>query len=106
MQQEEVEVTPTPITTGERVSINYEGLLSESGADQVYLHAGVGFNDNWEEVTDIEMHPKGDGSWTAQIRINSADRFNFCFKDSASNWDNNNGSDWSFEVHNGELYTQ
>ncbi|GAB6100143.1 carbohydrate-binding protein [Halanaerocella petrolearia] len=100
-----VYVDPTPITTGQRVTVNYEGLLAESGADQVYLHAGVGYGDNWQDVTDIKMRPESDGTWTAQLRINSADRFNFCFKDSAENWDNNSGHNWSYEIHNGDLYT-
>jgi hypothetical protein len=25
--------------------------------------------------------------------------FNVCFRDSAHNWDNNYGSNWSFEIH-------
>ncbi len=101
----EVVVDPTPITAGEKITINYDGLLSKSGAGKVYLHAGVGFRDSWRDITDVEMHPKSDGTWSAQLRVNTNDRFNFCFKDRANNWDNNDGDNWSFEVHDGKLYS-
>jgi hypothetical protein len=105
MTYSEVTVTPTPITAGEKVTVKYDGLLNSNGASKVYLHAGVGFKDNWRDITDIEMQSQNDGSWSAQLRINTTDRFNFCFKDSANNWDNNGGSNWSFEVHNGQMYS-
>lgn len=104
MDDTKIEVKPTPITSGEKVTISYNGLLAESGAKQVYLHAGVGFNDSWQDVTSIQMKKEGDKGWQAQLKINTVDRFNFCFKDSAENWDNNQGSNWSFEVHDGQQY--
>jgi hypothetical protein len=104
-KQGNVNVEPTPITAGQKIKIDYEGELTEKEADQVYLHAGVGFGDGWEDVTDIEMVETEDGQWTAQLKINTTERFNFCFKDNADNWDNNGGTNWSFEVHNGEQYS-
>ncbi|MFW6022240.1 MAG: carbohydrate-binding protein [Halanaerobiaceae bacterium] len=98
-----VDVSPTPITAGERVEIRYEGLLSRSGADSVYLHAGFGLNNHWENVMDIKMH-KEDDIWKSDCAVKTDNRFYFCFHDSANNWDNNNGQNWSFEVHNGHLY--
>ena len=98
-----IEVKPTPITAGEKVIISYKGLLTEAGAKEVYLHAGVGFNDNWRDITNIQMKRSNEG-WQAELKINTTDRFNFCFKDSANNWDNNQGSNWSFEVHDGGHY--
>ncbi len=97
----DVTVQPTPITAGERVQVVYDGLLNKSGADTIYLHAGVGYGDNWMDVTDITMDRDGQGRFTAQLRVNTTDRFNFCFKDAADNWDNNSGNNWSYEVHNG-----
>lgn len=103
MDKSAIEVKPTPITAGEKVTISYQGLLAESGAEQVYLHAGVGFNDAWRDVTNIQMKKEG-SEWQAELKINTDDHFNFCFKDAAENWDNNQGSNWSFEVHNGGQY--
>lgn len=98
-----IDVNPTPITAGERVEIKYNGLLVKSGADQVYLHAGFGLNNHWDNIMDIKMEKK-ETSWQTDCAVDTDQRFYFCFHDSADNWDNNNGVNWSFEVHNGDLY--
>jgi len=96
-----VMVKPTPITLGQEVTIRYKGLLAKSGADRLFLHYGYGPGP-WRHVTEIAMDRQPDGSWIAQIRADEPGRLNFCFRDAASNWDNNNGRDWSYEVHTGE----
>ena len=98
-----IDVKPTPITAGQNVSVKYDGLLSKSGAEQVFLYAGFGNNNQWEKVKDIKMN-KVENSWQADIDMCKDDRFYFCFHDNAGNWDNNHGINWSFEVHNGRLY--
>ncbi len=103
MNDQGIHVSPTPITAGERVEIRYDGLLTRSGADDVYLHAGFGINNDWENVMDIKMEKSGQ-AWRTDCAIKTDKRFYFCFHDSAGNWDNNNGQNWSFEVHNGNLY--
>ena len=97
-----ITVTPIPITAGERVEIKYNGLLAKR-ADQVYLHAGFGHNNQWESVMDIKME-KENGYWKTDCAVKTDKRFYICFHDSADNWDNNNGLNWSFEVHNGKRY--
>ena len=103
MDETKIDVSPTPITAGEKVTISYQGLLANSGAEEVYLHAGIGFNDAWQDITNIQMKKQGT-ECQAQLKINTTDHFNFCFKDAAENWDNNQGNNWSFEVHNGADY--
>jgi hypothetical protein len=98
-----IDVTPTPITTGQNVRVNYDGLLSRSGANQVYLHAGFGLDNQWNDVKNLKMS-KVQNTWQADVEMDTDDRFYFCFHDNAGNWDNNSGSNWSFEVHNGKLY--
>ncbi len=95
-----VVVDPTPITAGEEITVLYYGLLAKSGADQVYLHAGYGNAREWRHVSDFKMSKTGWG-WVKTLEIPDESRFNLCFKDSAGNWDNNNGINWSFEIHNG-----
>jgi hypothetical protein len=95
-----VVVDPTPITAGEEITVFYNGLLSTSGADQVYLHIGYGPGKEWRNIADLKMSRTGWG-WVKTIEIPFEDRFNFCFRDSADNWDNNNGVNWSFIIHNG-----
>ncbi|MFW6389731.1 MAG: carbohydrate-binding protein [Halanaerobiales bacterium] len=103
MDDHGITVSPTPITAGERVEIQYNGLLSRSGAQEVYLHAGFGLDNQWENIMDIKMHKEG-MSWKADCAVKTDKRFYFCFHDNADNWDNNSGTNWSFEVHNGKLY--
>lgn len=97
-----VYVDPTPITAGQQVTILYNGLLSNSGAQQVYLHVGYGDANHWTHVADYPMNKIGWG-WEKTITMEDDSRFNFCFKDSANNWDNNSGRNWSYEVHNGDF---
>lgn len=92
--------TPVPITAGSTVHIIYSGLLAENGADMVFMHCGYGPNNDWNRVTDVEM-TRSRWGWEAVQRIEGDGRFNFCFRDSAYNWDNNNGRNWSYEIHNG-----
>ncbi|MFZ5644251.1 MAG: carbohydrate-binding protein [Bacillota bacterium] len=74
------------------VTIMYNGLLAKSGANQVYLHTGLG--QNWDRVYDHRMEPTNNG-WEKTIQMESSE-LSFCFKDSANNWDNNNGQNWMF----------
>lgn len=98
-----VAVYPTPITVGEHINVIYEGLLAKSGADQVWLHMGFGPHESWHDVKDLKMLKTGRG-WEQTLQVTDESRFNFCFKDSADHWDNNNGHNWSYEVHNGGTY--
>lgn len=98
-----VNVYPTPITLGEHVNIVYDGLLAQSGAQEVWMHVGFGLHNNWHDVKDVRMLRTGRG-WEQTFEANDSTRLNFCFKDSANNWDNNNGHNWSFEIHNGKTY--
>lgn len=93
-------VDPVPITSGAEITILYNGLLSSSGADQVYLHSGYGTSQVWKDIKDSEMDRTGRG-WVKKFTVNDASRLNICFRDSAYNWDNNNGINWSFEIHDG-----
>ncbi|AZR72245.1 carbohydrate-binding protein [Anoxybacter fermentans] len=98
-----IKVEPTPIIAGQRVDIEYDGLLAKAGAQEIYLHAGFGRNDSWTNVMDIKMTRQGN-RFVTRLAIEDETRFNFCFRDNAGNWDNNNGRNWSFEIHNGKLY--
>lgn len=98
-----VVVDPTPITSGEEITILYDGLLAASGATQVYLHVGYGGAREWRNVQDYRMSRTGWG-WVKTLEMPDEDRFNFCFHDGYGNWDNNNGINWSFQIHNGRRH--
>lgn len=96
-----VVVDPVPITEGEEISILYHGLLAQKGADCVWLHAGYGSAEKWEEVQELPMEytPRG---WVSTFRVENGTRLNFCFRDSMNQWDNNHNFNWSFEIHKGD----
>lgn len=98
-----VVVDPTPITAGQEVVVFYNGLLANSGAQEVYLHCGFGRDDNWHAIHDSRMAKTGFGFVKAVTMPDTHTQFNFCFHDNAMNWDNNAGKDWSFQVHNGTM---
>ncbi|MTV48106.1 hypothetical protein GJ688_03805 [Heliobacillus mobilis] len=77
---------------GRDVTIVYNGLLAQAGAQTIYLHAGYG--GNWQKVYDHRMEKTSEG-WQCTINMEQEDLF-FCFKDSANNWDNNNGKNWNY----------
>ena len=83
---------PARVRRGDTVKINYQGLLKDSGANEVYLHYGV---DNWHKTNTVQMNRTEDGSFEAEIKADGNHELNLCFKDSAGNWDNNNGSNWT-----------
>ncbi|OPY56095.1 MAG: Carbohydrate binding domain (family 25) [Pelotomaculum sp. PtaU1.Bin035] len=81
---------------GSDVTIYYKGLLNNKGASQVFLHTGFGDPMQWRTVEDYRMQ-RIEGGW--KKTLNTEDKkFNFCFHDSANNWDNNNGYNWSYSI--------
>lgn len=93
---------PVPITKGEELKIKYKGLLITSGAGKVYLHGGYG-HEAWDKIFDVPMKKTRDGGWSATIQVEEPSSINFCFRDDAENWDNNQGRNWSYQVHEGDM---
>lgn len=79
------------VETEDVIRINYRGLLRNAGAQEVYLHYGL---DGWDTAVKTIPMQKRDDVFTAEIAANGARVVNFCFKDAAGNWDNNNGENW------------
>jgi len=98
-----VVVDPTPITSGEEITVLYDGLLDASGAAQMYLYVGYGDSRDWRNIQTHRMSKTGWG-WVKTLEIPDDTRFNFCFHDGYGGWDNNNGINWSFEIHNGRRH--
>jgi hypothetical protein len=93
----EVRVDPQPINAGDIVKVTYSGLLAKSGAAEIYLHAGVAKQHQWSNTSDSKMENRS-GIWTVNLQVQEGETFDFCFKDSANNWDNNNGYNWSYNI--------
>jgi hypothetical protein len=80
---------------GEKVRIEYRGLLAQSGADSVWLHCGF---DGWGNTHDIHMPRTVQGTFSCSAEVQGSREMNLCFKDSADNWDNNNGQNWTVTI--------
>ena len=94
-----VKVSSSKAKAGETLTIRYNGLLAQCGADSVYVHSGYG-DLLWNDVKDIPMSEEIPGTWKAAVGVDPScgPRVNFCFKDSADNWDNNYGYNWNVDI--------
>ncbi|NQS76375.1 MAG: hypothetical protein HQP61_08075 [Peptococcaceae bacterium] len=81
---------------GSDISINYNGLLNNSGAAQVFLHAGFGNPMRWTNVEDYRMQHTPEG-WKKTLNMED-NLLTFCFHDAAGNWDNNDGNNWTYKI--------
>lgn len=88
-------IAPDAVSHNEPVTVEYDGLLSRAGADQVYLHYGV---DGWSRVMTMPMARRSSTGFMATVTADASKEINFCFKDSADNWDNNNGWNWTCRI--------
>lgn len=86
-----ITISPLNFNAGDKIKVTYNGLLSESGANEVYAH--VGWGDTWENVNDVKMSRTKTGFTTTITAYNST--LNLCFKDNSNNWDNNYGYNYS-----------
>jgi hypothetical protein len=76
--------------------LTYNGILAKSGAQEVYAVIGYGNNLKWEDIEYYPMHKVGDQSFELIFPVKRAGNINVAFKDSANNWDNNSGMNYSF----------
>jgi len=83
------------IYNGDRITITYNGLLAQAGAESVYLHCGYG--SDWANSSYIQMQRTTDG-FSVELEVLEGDTLELCFKDSANNWDNNSGNNYSFKI--------
>ena len=77
------------------VKLSYVGKFFEENSNRVFLH--YGFGANWDNVNEIEMS-KTELGFQAEFQLDSAESLNFCFKNENSEWDNNEGKDYSFPI--------
>jgi len=90
-----VSLSKKALYSGDTVEVSYDGLLAQSGAQNVFLH--IGYGDEWENKLLIPMH-YDKGIFTAEIDILDFKSLSICFKDAAENWDNNSGENYVFGI--------
>lgn len=79
------------------LKIQYSGLLAKSGATDVFMH--LASDQNYSNVKDVKMRKIGLNTFQATVQTGLVDSLNFCFKDSANNWDNNNGNNYNISLY-------
>ena len=77
------------------VKISYTGEFFQNNSDEVFIH--YGFGPDWNNVNEVKME-KTELGYQAEITLTDAETFNFCFKSSNGNWDNNNGDNYIFPI--------
>jgi len=91
-----VQVKPVS-ESGKDVAVLYNGLLAASGAADITMHYGYGDAENWSEVGDAGLERSFEG-WVSTVSMQDNKQLNFCFRDGAFNWDNNNGLNWIYRI--------
>ena len=86
----------------ESVRIDYSGNLFQNGSNDVYIV--YGFDKDWKNTTYQKMD-KLENCFSTSIQLLEYSDFNFCFKDSSDNWDNNNYSDYTLKIEEKENST-
>ena len=75
----------------QNITLKYNGSLD--GAKTIYLHYGIG--ENWEGVTEAKMR-KLKYCYKTEVTIPTGADMNFCFRDADGNWDNNYGTNYTY----------
>jgi hypothetical protein len=91
-----VKINPANPLYQDSVEIVYDGLLPSSGAQEVFAH--VSFDSDWRSVQDYRMSKTDRGFETSLFLPEDAVALNICFRDAANNWDNNSGSNYTFDI--------
>ncbi len=81
------------------VKLSYTGLLFQNSSTKAYIR--YGFGDNWDNLVEAEM-VKTELGFQIEIELLDKGTFNFCIKNENNEWDNNNGSNYSFEIEHPE----
>ena len=76
------------------VKISYTGKFFENASsDEVFIH--YGFGENWDNLNEVKME-KTELGFQTEIELLNNCTFNFCFRNSNNEWDNNNGENYVF----------
>ena len=87
---------------GRTAKLTYKGALAVPSASEVYVHYGFGLL--WENIQEIKLDKIDDNTYETEISIApSYDSINFCFRDDANNWDNNEAQNYSAEISKEEV---
>jgi len=82
------------------VKISYTGKFFQEGSEEVYIHYGFGLE--WNGLSEVKME-KTELGFQAEILLSDEETFNFCFRNENNEWDNNNCSNYVFDIEKSVL---
>lgn len=88
----DIELNSSP-AVGQELILTYHGFLSGSAE----LTIVYGFGESWNHTTETPME-KTSAGFTAKIKMLDFDTFNFCFRNSNYEWDNNCNCNYISEI--------
>ena len=84
------------LTENEYCTITYSGSLFKNNSDLVSIVYGYG--ENWTHTREQKMTKTEEGFVVDIKLLENFDTFNFCFKNSYNQWDNNNSQNYSCPI--------
>lgn len=93
--QKGVTISPASPVVGDRVTILYDGILSKSGASEVFAH--IGYGSGWDNEQDVPM-VKASTCFEATIPALKEDFLKVSFRDPSNNIDDNTGNCYNFDI--------
>ncbi len=83
------------LTANTTVKISYTGKFFQDNSTNVSIH--YGFGNEWEGLVDAEM-TKTELGFQIEVNLLDKETFNFCLKNEKGEWDNNEGTNYIFNI--------
>lgn len=83
------------LTANTTVKISYTGKFFQDNSTNVSIH--YGFGNEWEGLIDAEM-TKTELGFQIEVDLLDKETFNFCLKNEKGEWDNNEGTNYIFNI--------
>ena len=78
-----------------KVKISYTGKFFQENSQDVYVH--YGFGNEWNNINDTKME-KTELGFQTEIQLEGGETLNLCFKNEVDEWDNNDGTNYIFQI--------
>lgn len=83
------------LTKNKTCKLTYSGQLFQNGSE--FVNIVYGFGNEWHHTKEQEMERTDEG-FVVNVNILDFDTFNFCFRNSNYEWDNNNNQNYTSPI--------
>ena len=85
------------LVEGRTAKLTYKGDLATPTTNEIYVHYGFGLL--WENIQEVKLDKIDDTTYETELTLlPSYESINFCFRDDANNWDNNEAKNYTAEI--------